>query len=238
MRNTILMFVLMASTSVFSQSTFDKTEKLYGVSLKSGKVEKTRSYIGSIEKNLPFPIAMVKNGVTNFTEKCNNSFKARRKFTDEKLDCKYHNEHLIESFVVQLKDQTASFLVGRMVYNRGSYSYYDLVQIQESMNEKNQKTITVSLKMLSDEEAKTFTEIKINKDSAFDSSSARFVLTEVSPNETTLNYEFNAQTSHWILNKEVSVPQVFASFSKSINDLMKTVELEASGHKRQVASKE
>lgn len=245
MRNFITASALLFSVTAYSQGSFDKTEELYGVSLKSGKADSTRSYIGSIKKTFPYPISIVKNGVTNFTEKCNNSYKSKRKFTDEKLDCKYHNEHMVESFLVtdlkpseKFKDANEVYLIGRQIYNRGSYGHYELVQIREGQNEKKQKTVTLMLRMLEDEEAQQLTEIKINKESAFTKSSGTFVLTETSADETHLSYEFNAQTEHWLLNKEISVPQVFASISKTITDLMKTVEVESSMHKRNVASKQ
>jgi hypothetical protein len=244
MRKSISFMILLVSMSANAQTNFDKTEELYGVSLKSAKEDTTRSYIGSIEKTLPFPMAIVKNGVTNFTERCNNDFKSKRKFTAEETNCKYHNEHLVESFVVRdiktldsFKDFRENYLVGRQVYNRGHFGFYDLVQVREGMNDKNQKTMTITLRMLEDEEVKALTELKITKDSAFNKSHAEFILTEIAPGQTHLNYSYTAQTDHWLLNKEISVPQVFASISKTINSLVKAVEDESSLQKRDLASK-
>lgn len=222
--------------------TIDKTESLNGVSLKSGKADNTRTYSGTITKDFPYPLEIVKNGITNFSEKCNNSYKGKRQFTSAEVDCKYFNEHLIETIVVKdLKPVEAyknseHYLVGRQVYNRGKFGYYELVQISSGMNEKNQKFVTIALQMLDDNEVKTFTEPKFSKDSAFDKSSSLYTLTEVSPSKTHMTYEYKAETDHWILNKEISVPQVFATISKSINDLMKTVETESYLQKRELAS--
>lgn len=223
----------------------DKIEVLNGVQLRSGKKNDTRSYTGRIEKYFQFPIEMVKKGVTNFSEKCNNSFKDKRKFTKDMGNCKYHNENLVESFVIKdirnsdkIKNVNEAYLLGRIVYNRGSFGFYELVTITESKNQLNQKTITISTRMLEDKEVKLYTSPKFKKESAFDNSSTRFILTETSPTETKVNYEYHASTDHWILNKEVSVPQVFASMSKSINDLIKTIEDESSLQKRELASNE
>lgn len=235
---------LTLSVTAFANS-YDKTEELNGVSLKSGKEAAVRTFVGSMEKVLPFPIELVKKGITNFTEKCNNDYKDKRKYTDEKVDCKYHNDHLVETFVVRDIRQTDHFkhlsevyLVGRQVYNRGSFGYYELVQVSQGVNEKKQKTFTVMLRMLDDDEVRSFTSPKFSKESAFDHSQSVYTLTEVSPNQTHMTYEYSADTDHWLLNKEVSVPQVFASISKSINDLMKTVEAESTFQKRELASKE
>lgn len=223
----------------------DKTETLNGVNLESEKQSSVRTYSGKIERTLPFAIDLVKKGVTNFTEKCNNSFKDKRKYTSQTVDCKYHNENLVETFQVTdikenqtLKGFSEYYLLGRQVYNRGAFGYYELVTVSESTNEKNQKTIRVIQRMLNDDEAKMFTSPKFSRESAFDSSMGTFVLTSLGPNETQVQYEYSAETDHWLLNKEVSVPQVFASISKSINQLVSTIEEESIRQKRELASKE
>lgn len=229
-----LSFLLVSTLSFSLQAETDNTQNLYGVTLNSYKVDSNRTYTGTTEKNYPFPIALVKNGITNFTDICNNDFKSWRKFTPSETDCKYHNEHLVETFVVE--EKLNRYLIGKRIYNRGSSNYYELVEVKESKNQKNQKTITVEFNMLADQEVKAFTSPKFSNDSAFDKSSTTFVLTEISPYQTHLTYNYTAETDHWLLNKEVTVPQVFASISKSINNLLKTVEAESSYQKRKLAS--
>ena len=245
MTNCISKILIIATFSISAFADVDKIEVLNGVQLRSGKRDDTRTYTGRIEKYLSFPIDMVKKGITNFSEKCNNQFKDKRKFTKDAGDCKYHNENLVESFVIKdihyiekSKNNNETYILGRIVYNRGSFGFYELVTIAESKNNLNQKTISISTRMLEDKEVKLYISPKFNKESAFDKSSTRFLLTEISPNETKVNYEYNASTDHWILNKEVSVPQVFASMSKSINDLIYTIEAESTIQKREVASNE
>lgn len=240
-----LLFLLVStlSFSVHAKNKVDKTQNLYGVSLQSHKVMADRVYKGSIERTYPFPASLVKNGITNFTDKCNNDFKSWRKYTSEEQHCKYHNENIIESFVVNELRPTHQatgefYLVGRRVYNRGNSGYYELVQVREGRNDKDQKTITINFKMLNDQEVKAFTSPKFSNDSAFDKSLTTFTLTEISPYQTHMSYEYSAQTDHWLLNKEVSVPQVFASISKSINNLLKTVEAESNFQKRKLASED
>lgn len=236
---------LVLSVSAIAGSKFDKKESLHGVKLRSGKENTLRTYVGTTKKSLPFSIDLVKTGITNFNQKCNNAYKDKRKFTSQTEDCKYHNEHLIETFVVTDFRRTDYFsgfsevyLLGRQIYNRGSFGHYELVTVQNSLNDKKQKVVTITLRMLDDKEAKLFTNIKFSRESAFDSSLISFTLTETSPETTHLSYEYRAETDHWLLNKEVSVPQVFASISRSVNELLSTVEKESSKLKRDLASKE
>ena len=245
MTKHFLTLFLVATISTSALAETDKIEVLNGVQLRSGKKNDTRSYVGRIEKHFSFPIELVKKGITNFADKCNNQFKDKRKFTKGNGNCKYHNDNLVESFIIKdirnaekLKIYNEAYLLGRIVYNRGSFGYYELVTITESKNNLNQRTISIATRMLEDKEAKTYINLKINKESAFNKSSTKFTLTEMSPSETKVSYEYNALTDHWILNKEVSVPQVFASMSKSINDLIQTIEDESTNQKRELASNE
>ena len=244
MLKSFSLIILAFSTLTFAETTFDKTDVLNGVTLKSGKEDSVRSFMANTDKLLPYPINLVKKGITNFSQRCNNSYKDKRKFTSEKENCKYHNENLVESFVIHdirkmdyFKNLSEAYLVGRQVYNRGSFGYYELVTINESMNEKKQKTITIVLRMLDDKEVNLFTDPKFTRETAFDNSATTFTLTQIDANQTHLAYEYRAETDHWLLNKEVSVPQVFASIGRSVNNFMKTVETESSLQKRGLASK-
>jgi hypothetical protein len=245
----ILKYVLcagwMITLSAGAAAKFDKKDTISGVKVESGKKDSTRLYRGTYSKTFPFSLESVKNSVVNFHEKCNNKFKDKRQFTDKKADCKYHNDNLVETIVVKdinqtgwnkAEGETERYVLGRQVYNRGAFGYYELVQVVESKNALNQKVLTVTQTMLNDKETKVYTKPKFDRDSAFDKTTATFVLTEVRPKETTLSYEYKAETEHWILNKEVSVPQVFASISKSINDLVKTVDKESQVQARDLAS--
>lgn len=215
-------------------ASVEKIDHMNGVHVKSFKKEEGRIYVGTIKKNLPYDINMVLNSITNFSEKCNNKFKSKRKYTPTEGDCKYHNENLIETFFVRdIKNKNLSkniidtYLLGRHIFNRGTFGYYELIIIKESLNRKKQKTITVSSTMLNDNEVRKFTSPKFNRETAFDKTEWRFKLTRLSEIETHVSYKYTAQTNHWILNKEVSVSQVFVSMSKSISDLLTSVEKES-----------
>lgn len=230
---------------VSAETKMDKKEKINGVTVQTGKSDSTRVYQGTITKTYAYNLKTVKNSVVNFHEKCNNSFKDRREYTDKKTDCKYHNDNLVETVIIKdikqkgwtkAAGEVERYVLGRLIYNRGSFGYYELVQVFEGKNEKNQKTMKIVQTMLNESEVKKYIDPKIERDTAFDDTTSTFILTEISPMETTLQYQYRAKTDHWILNKEVSVPQVFASISKSINDLVKTVDAESTLQTRDLAS--
>lgn len=245
MLKPILILSLFFSASSYSMSKFDKEETLNGIQLKSGKSNSVRTFSAKTEKTFSYPIELVKKGITNFTEKCNNSYKNKRKFTSRQSVCRYHNENLIETFIVQdmrpmedFKKFHEVYLLGRQVYNRGVFGYYEMVTINESQNEKKNKVVTIKLRMLDDNEVKYLITPKFSRESAFDKSTTIFTLTAVSPEETHVNYEYQAETDHWLLNKEISVPQVFVSIGKNMQELIKTVDTESGRQKRELASKE
>lgn len=233
------------TTAALAGTKMDKKETIHGVLVETGKQDSVRIYQGTVSKNYPFNLNTIKNSIVNFQDKCNNDLKDKRQYTDKNISCKYHNENLVETLVVKdIKNsnlpkesgEVERYILGRQVYNRGSFGYYELVRIYEGKNEQNQKTIKIVTRMLSDKEVKSYVNPKFEKDSAFDASVSTYLLTEISPNETNFTYQYKAETEHWILNKEVSVPQVFASISKSINDLLKTVSAESAIQIRDLAS--
>ncbi len=211
-----------------------KKETLDGVTLESSKEDSFRTYQGFIEKKFPFPIEIIKASITNFTDRCNNSHRNMRKYTPEGFNCKHHNDHFIETFVIKnLKPQEShkqfneTYVLGRRAYNRGLLSYHELVQVKEEKQNEKLKSVVITLRMLTDNEIHQFTNPEFKNDSAFDTSLLTFALTATSPNETNLSYTYKATTDHWLLNKEVSVQQVFASISKSLNALFKSIQDEA-----------
>src|SRR5690606_20443242 len=100
MLKLVSIFSILFTTTLMAEVTLDKSEELNCVTLKSGKDNSVRTYIGFTEKAFPHSLEVVKKGITNFAEKCNNSYKEKRQFTNKEIDCKYHNENLVESFIV------------------------------------------------------------------------------------------------------------------------------------------
>ncbi len=241
MPKTLTALVLLVS--VWTATAAEKTQELNGIHLRSEKLEKDRTYTGVTERRIPFPIEHVYQGVTNFADRCNNELKLKRRFSTQ-ADCKYHNDHLIETFLVRdirkphdVREWTDLFLLGRKVYNRGPYGFYELVRIKEVRDGKRLQSVTVSLRMLEDSEVRLYTEPKFSRESAFRTSTVTYTLKKLSAQETQLRYEYQATTDHWLLNKEVTIPQVFATISKSMNDQLKATEEEALHRTWEVAAK-
>jgi hypothetical protein len=223
----------------------DKKDIINGVRVESGKNNSTRFYTGTTTKTLPYSMKAVASGIVNFSEKCNNAFSDKRKFTNKNIKCRYHNDNLVETLVIKNiktsgwqkeSGEVERYILGRKIYNRGDFGHHELVRIYEGKNSQDQKTVTIVQTMLDDKDVTKYTNPSFSKDSAFDKANSIFTLTEVKANETQLNYHYTAQTDHWILNKEVSIPQVFSSMSKSINDLVKAVSAESSVQHQDLAS--
>jgi hypothetical protein len=237
--STLISFELSARVN------YDRKETQKDVRLASGKNDNVRSYHATTTKVLNFPITTVKASILNFSDKCNNAYRKKRELTSAEFDCRYHNENLIESLVMKtLREgtwkkedhETERFVVARKVYNRGESGYYELVKIKESLNVLKLKMIVIEEDMLSNDEARNYVSVKFKKESPFETSRIRYTLTEVAPGKTELRYIYKGTTTHWVLNKELSVPQVFASISKSINNLVTSIGTEAEVQTRSIAS--
>jgi hypothetical protein len=221
-----------------------RKDSINGVELESFKDDDNRIYKGQTKKSLSHPIENVRLGIVNFDQKCNNDYKERRKLTDKTKTCAYHNDNLIETLVrTDLKtyipdpQEDKRYILARHIYNRGTYSFYDLVQEYRFKNEAGQNVVKVVVTMLKEKEVSKYIDPNLPTNHVFKRTVSTFTLTEMGKNETQLVYDYEAKTDHWLLNKEVSVSQVFNSISKSLNDLFKTIESEAGKTQaRQVAS--
>lgn len=243
LKMTLIAGVLLASSAFAAIA--ERTDEINGVKLESRKIDSTRFYKGIVTKTYPYSIDQVRSSVMNFDERCNNEYREKREHTDKTKDCKFHNENLVESVIVKdiksdftkEQNEVERFVIARRVYNRGSFSYNELVKVFEYTNNENQKVVKINQSMIDDKEVKQYTKPLVSKDTAFDATSGTFILTQISPNETRMDYIYNSETTHWILNKEVSVSQVFSSISKSLTDLIEVVEKESSTYSRDIASK-
>ncbi len=242
---TIMILSTLFSLEISAKSRFDRKERQRDVSLASGKKDDVRSYHATTTKVLNFPMSVVKDSILNFSEKCNNAHRKKRELTAIEYDCKYHNENIIEQAVVKnlrqgtwQKDENEKerFVVARKIYNRGESGHYELVKIKETTNVLKQNTVIIEEEMLTNDQARNYVSVKFKKDSAFETSKTRYTLTEIAPGKTELRYIYKGTTTHWVLNKELSVPQVFSSLTKSINNLVSTIGTEAEVQTRSIAS--
>ena len=213
---------------------FDKQDKLEGITVESGKVKGVRVYRGSFERVIKAPLAVVKAGITNFSEKCNDKLRDKREWVSRDTKCAFKNENMIETKQEGqlLKSGEGQYVLSRHGYNRGAFEYHELIT-----EVTTDSVVTIRQEMLTDSEAKQWLKSPLKNTSAFERMSGVFELTQLSPTETKLKYEYRAETTHWLLNKEITVPQVFAGMSRGINDLWKSIEGHSSQH-RQVASQQ
>lgn len=236
-------FFILVFSLAHASAVLDRKENINGIVLESSKEGSLRNYHAHTNKNLPYGLKSVSKSILNFSDRCNNSHRDMRQFLDKKKECKYHNENLIEAFeVTDLKTpfsnnaQDQKHLIGKQIYNRGHYGFYELVEVKNQKNENSQNQIVITQRMLNDQEVKELTTAKFPQDSSFKTSFIKYVLTETSPSSTRIDYFSDAQTEHWVLNKELSIPQVFASLGKGIQELLKSVELDSRTHNRDIAS--
>lgn len=243
----LMILTLFVSFELSARARYDRKERQKDVSLASSKKDDVRSYHAATTKVLNFPIQLVKASIVNFSDRCNNAYRKKREYTPMEYDCRYHNESYIESVI--LRDLRAGtwakedhevdrFVVARRIYNRGENGYYELVKIKEFTNVLKQKTFVIEQDMLSNDQARLFVSVKVKKETPFETSKIRYTLTELAPGKTELRYIYKGTTRHWILNKELSVPQVFASISKSINNLVSTIGHESENQSRAIASEQ
>jgi hypothetical protein len=207
----------------------DKEAEIHGVQLKSGKDDSIRHYQAHKKLTFKLPLAEVKKNIISFTDRCNDAYRSKRLYTDQSKDCKFHHDHLIETFEVRnisqqgwtkLPGEIDRFLLGRTIYNRGHSEYYELVQLVEGVNEQGQPIVTVIQTMLDDQEVRLYTEPKFKRDSAFQKTISTHILVETAPGATDYRFDYQAETSHWLLSRELAVPQVFSAISQSINVLV------------------
>lgn len=245
---TLMILSVLISVETSAKSKFDRKERQKDVSLASSKEDDVRTYHATTTKVLNFPLQVVKESIMKFGDQCNNAYRKKRELTPVEFDCRYHNESYIESLVIRdlrphgtwTKDEheTDRFVVARRIYNRGENGYYELIKVKEHANILKQRTIVIEEEMLTNDEARNYVSVRFKKDSPFETSKVRYTLTEIAPGKTELRYLYKATTNHWILNKELSVPQVFSSISKSINNIVSTIGTEADTQTRAIASEQ
>src|SRR5690606_17650421 len=152
-----------------------ETNKEFDVKSVSGKKSDVRAYQSKKSKVFKASLEKVLKGIENFEDKCNNDYKEKRNFSDKKRDCPVFNNNLVESRIIQIenskrplaKRELRHYLVERNIYNRDSFKNYDLIQIFESKNNKGQRVVTLTQKMLSNNEAKKLIKDPIKKESVF-----------------------------------------------------------------------
>lgn len=211
-----------------------KKKSQYNLSLVSGKKDDLRFYQIEREEVFQHDIKSVFKSIINFDEKCNNEYKDRRKFINKTKHCKYHNSNLIESIIhkshnkkfIKEDHEADRFLVTRRIYNRSEFSHIDLIKVFKYEID-GVSYMRITQEMLSDKEAKKYLKSPIRKQSAFKKTYGEYILTSVDGKSTKVSFTYSSETNHWLLNKSISVSEVFSNMAKSFDLLFQSIHTEA-----------
>lgn len=201
----------------------DKTNQLMGVDLSTGKKSTFRFYRGDIKKEFLTSVDHVANAILDYQNRCNNKFKEKRKYLDKNKNCPYYVDHLVESVIHPLKDkidqETEAFIVTYYINKRGRYIQNDLVKVYKN-DVDNKKNIKIVQQMIDDQQLKKLIPgIKDLNDNIFQDQVVEYLIEEVN-GKAILNYRYEMKTNHWLVNKIISVPEVFENMSETIGQFM------------------
>lgn len=217
-------------------------DKKHGITLKSGKKGDVRMYQASITQTFNGNLENIKNSVINFEDKCNNEKSDERRYLKKKKKCQYLNQNLVESKIKRKikkyqseKNEIDRFVIFRHASNRGTHTHNDLLKIYQYKNAKAQDEIKVSMRMLSEKEAKKVIKDPIETSTAFLHTFGEFIITVVGPNKVQVSYTYTSKTDHWLINKSISAGKVFDSMSSGFKLLFKSIKQE---NKKLVKKKE
>lgn len=229
-----------SATNNIDGANLEKEQIIKNVSLATAKVDSTRIVRGFRAQEFATSLDVVKNGIINFDEKCNNEYKSKRKFTDKTIDCKYTNKNLIESVIVRKTNYTGPkepneverFVVTRYIQNSvGNFAQVDLMVTYEYTNAAKEKVFEIKQYLLSDDDSKKYLDNPVKKDSPFKETTGHFLVTEKSKTKTVFEYEYIGKTDKWYLNKDMFLGKIYEGTADGIADLFTSVEVAAATKK-------
>jgi len=233
MKTTIITIFLLTNSFAF-----DIDEKLNKPETKShltsGKDGDSRVYKLTKEATLKSNLKDVIKSITIYGEKCNAEFKDKRELISKDKNCKYHNDNLIETkkHVMMDKPFDKFFVLERRIYNRELFSNVDMVTVKKMQN----GTIEINQRMLTDKESKRYIDNPVKRESVFQKTSAKYILTKIDKNTTKVDYTYTMVTDHWLLNKSIAASRVFDSMAEGTELLFSSIQSEIRLHKREVAT--
>lgn len=239
MKIVLALFCGVIALSAFARDyKIERKDNLHGVTVETGKQDKVRMYRATFSRTVAAPLEVVRAGIINFEQKCNNSFATKRVWTAKNQKCAFKNENIVEvraekDLIQTLPDHS---IYSRHGYNRGAFFYQELVTETKEVDSQNRPVLVIKQEMLSEKEAAKWVKQTIENTSAFKTMTGVFKLTALSANETQVDYTYSTETTHWLLNKEVTVPQVFAGMGQGLKDLWVSIEANATQGERHIAS--
>jgi hypothetical protein len=199
-------------------------KKIKDVSILTGEKDGTRLYHATFDSYFNGKFEDALNFVTDFTKRCNNSYRKERKFLSKEVECPYHNENLIESQMVRelkKKEQAPGlvdqFVLKRRIWNKGLHTYNDFVTVRELDPGKDEKRVVeVSYRLLDDKESKEFIEDPVPFDNAFHYTVGTYRLIQTKENKILVNYSYVTKTKHWFLTSSMIQGSVLDSMAKGV----------------------
>jgi hypothetical protein len=174
------------------------------IKLSSTKHEDVRSYTTSFTQEIKAPIETVRASIVNFAEKC-----------DQRLsrNCKYHWPNLVEVkvqtellYAPRAPGEVHRYVVQKRGYDRVSFQYQELVR---EFERDGQYIIEVS--MLNDKNATQWMTSPLQTDYPFSERHAVYQLVKTPRGTTQVNYQLTSKTAHWLISREILVPQTLES---------------------------
>lgn len=200
--------------------------KKFHVDMLSGKKDGIRFYQGTISDVIKQPVEKVLETVLAFDKRCNNELKEKRTISNKKLDCPYASDSLIESVIVKdikvkklAKGEIKRFIVIRRSYNRGLYTYNDLIRVFRYLD-----GYKITMDMLSDKQSRDYINSPLNNNSVMKTSGGVYYIMPESSGSTRYTYIFTCSTDHWLLNKSITVGTFFDSMAKNLRDEFNTIK--------------
>ncbi len=221
----LVLSVLLGLTvlTVQAEEKYDRFEKIQNVTLQTGKEGSQRHFRAFTKVDIPLSTEEALAELLDFESSCNNDLAHKREHLTRDHHCKRFDRDVVENIVIHKlknpseldKDEVRRLIVGRRVYNRGAYGYYELVRVF-----KRPEGYRVTLELLKDRDARKYINPGIEFDYFFHQKNTEYILTKKSEKSLELKLITEASTRNWFLNKAFSVGQVFQGLVTETSDLL------------------
>ncbi|MFG1484279.1 hypothetical protein ABMA79_00040 [Halobacteriovorax sp. HFRX-2_2] len=228
MKTLILVFAAISSYAInIKKFEIDYREKSkeFDVSMLSGKKKGIRFYQGTISDTIAQPVDKVLETVLAFDKRCNNEYRDKRTLSAKNISCPFSSDSLIESVIIKNlkvkkldKNEIKRFVVKRRSYNRGLYTYNDLIRVYRYMD-----GFKITMEMLNDKQSKAYISSPLSNNSVMQTSGGVYYIMPASGGKTRYTYTFTCSTDHWLLNKSITVSTFFSNMAKNLRSEFNTI---------------
>ncbi len=230
----ILLILLLSQLSISKtkrmEFPIDKKDQMGEMFLKTGKLAANRHFSVDFKKVINKPIDSVLNALRSAEQRCNESYKTSRKFSNHDYPCKYHSPHVVEAVkhaIVIPGYSKNDFVQTKFIKKRGDQIVHELYLIKKKVV-AGKKQYSLWTETLDDSTTKKLTGKDLKLQTAIKVSNSEFILKEISPNKTEVVFMYEMATDHWLVNKKIVAGKVFSDLNESILALFSKVEEQAS----------